>query len=89
MVKNLPAKAGNTASTPGLRRSPGGGNGNSLQYSCLGNSSQRNLVGYSPRGCRVRHTHTDYTNENHSKKKKNVSEHNCCKPSSDLYLLSK
>ena len=38
MVKNLPANAGDTGnvdSTPGLGRSPGGGNGNSLQYSCL------------------------------------------------------
>ena len=38
MVKNLPANAGdpgNVDSTPGLGRSPGGGNSNSLQYSCL------------------------------------------------------
>ena len=40
MVKNLPANArapGNMGSTPGLGRCPGGGNGNPLQYSCLGN----------------------------------------------------
>ena len=39
-VKNLPAKAGDTrdvGSIPGLRRSPGGGNGNPLQYACLEN----------------------------------------------------
>ena len=37
MVKNLPANAGDaaTGSIPGLQRSPGGGNGNPLQYSCL------------------------------------------------------
>ena len=38
MVKNLPAKAGDAreaCSIPGSRRSPGGGNGNPLQYSCL------------------------------------------------------
>ena len=29
--------AGDTSSVPGSGRSPGGGNGNSLQYSCLGN----------------------------------------------------
>ena len=29
--------AGDTESVPGLERSPGGGNGNSLQYSCLKN----------------------------------------------------
>ena len=32
----LPANAEDTGSIPGLGRSPGGGNGNSLQYSCLG-----------------------------------------------------
>ena len=37
-------------SVPGLRRSPGGGHGNPLQYFCLENShGQRSLVGYSPR----------------------------------------
>ena len=41
LVKNLPANAGDTRdvdSIPGLERSPGGGNGNSLQYPCLENS---------------------------------------------------
>ena len=40
VVKNLPANAGDTGdvgSIPGSRRSPGGGNGNPLQYSCLEN----------------------------------------------------
>ena len=37
VVKNLPAKAGDEDSIPGLGRSPEGGNGNPLQYSCLGN----------------------------------------------------
>ena len=38
VVKNLPANAGDvrdTGSVPGLGRSPGGGYGNPLQYSCL------------------------------------------------------
>ena len=36
-------------SIPGLRRSPGEGHGNPLQYSCLKNPhGQRSLVGYSP-----------------------------------------
>ena len=35
VIKSLPASAGDTASTSGLRRSPGGGNGTPLQYSCL------------------------------------------------------
>ena len=34
VVKNLPAKA-DVGSIPGLERSPGGGNGHPLQYSCL------------------------------------------------------
>ena len=44
MVKNLPANsgdAGNLGSIPGLGRSPGGGNGNLLQYSCLENPRDR------------------------------------------------
>ena len=41
MVKNLPANAGDTGSIPGLGRSPGEGNGNPLQYSCLGNPIDR------------------------------------------------
>ena len=37
VVKNLPADAGDGSSIPGLGRSPGEGNGNPLQYSCLEN----------------------------------------------------
>ena len=38
-------------SIPGLGSSPGGGNGNPLQYSCLENPcGQRSLGGYSPWG---------------------------------------
>ena len=34
--------------TPGLGKSPGGGNGNALQYSCLENpNGERSLKGYS------------------------------------------
>ena len=46
MVKNLPANAGDVqfqslGSIPGLGRSPEGGHGNPLQYSCLGNPMNR------------------------------------------------
>ena len=44
-VKNMPVNAGNASSVPGLGRSPGEGNGNSLQDSCLGNPMDRG-VGY-------------------------------------------
>ena len=46
MVKNMPANAGDigeVGSTPGLGRSPGVGNGNPLQNSCLENPMDRDL----------------------------------------------
>ena len=46
---NPSANAGDirdSGSTPGLGRSPGGGHGNTLQYSCLENPhGQRSMVG--------------------------------------------
>ena len=59
VVKNLLAKvgfpggsdgkvsahnAGDLGSIPGLERSPGEGNGNPLQYSCLENSMDRGVL---------------------------------------------
>ena len=44
VIKNPPANAGHvrdTGSIPGLGRSPGGGHGNRLQYSCLENAKDR------------------------------------------------
>ena len=41
VVKNPPANAGDMGLIPGSGRSPGGGNGNSLQYSYLENSTDR------------------------------------------------
>ena len=41
VVKNLPANAGDMGSIPGSGRSPGEGNGNPPQYSCLGNTMGR------------------------------------------------
>ena len=44
VVKNLPVNAGDIrdlGSIPGLERSPGGGHGNPLQYSCLENPMGR------------------------------------------------
>ena len=41
VVKNLPANEGDSGSILGLGRSPVEGNGNPLQYSCLGNPMDR------------------------------------------------
>ena len=41
MIKNLPVNSGDMDLIPGLGRSPGEGNGNPLQYSCLENPMDR------------------------------------------------
>ena len=41
VVKNPPANAGDAGPIPGLGRYPAEGNGNPLQYTCLGNSKDR------------------------------------------------
>ena len=46
VVKNLPANIGDVkdaGSIPGLGRSPGGENGNPVQYSCLENPMDRGV----------------------------------------------
>ena len=49
VVKEPACNAGDLASIPGSGRSPGGGHGNPLQYSCLENPrGQRSLMGCSP-----------------------------------------
>ena len=40
-LKNLPANAGGAGLIPGSGRTPEGGNGHVLRYSCLGNSMDR------------------------------------------------
>ena len=62
VVKNLPANVGDSRHMgliPRLGRSPGEGNGNPLQYSCLENpvGRQRSLEGYSP----LNHKKSDLT----------------------------
>ena len=55
--KESACKAGDLGSIPGSGRSPGGGHGNPLQYSCLENPhGQRSLEGYSPWGRKVSDT---------------------------------
>ena len=59
VVKNPPATVGDvrdTGSIPGLGRSPGEGNGNPLQYSCLQNPMDRGACRLQSIGShRVRH----------------------------------
>ena len=51
LVKNLPANAEDEGSTLGLGKSPGVGNDNLLQYSCLENSMDREVWEvYDPNG---------------------------------------
>ena len=53
MVKNLCANVGDirdAGSIPGLRRSPGGGHSNPLQYSCLENPMDRGAWWATVRG---------------------------------------
>ena len=51
--KESPHHVGNLGLIPGLQRSPRGGHGNPLQYSCLENHhGQTRLTGNSPRGCK-------------------------------------
>ena len=57
-VKNQPASAGDVRDaglTPGLGRSPRGGHGDPLHYSCLENLMDRvdrSMAGYRPQGCK-------------------------------------
>ena len=55
-IKNSPANAGDAGSIPGLGRSPGGGNGDPLWYSCLRNPTDEEPGGLQSMGSqRVRH----------------------------------
>ena len=61
MVKNMPANAGDSGSIPGSGRSPGGGHGKPLQYSCLQNPPWTEESGglQSIGSQRVRHDRSD------------------------------
>ena len=55
VVKNPPASTGDTGSMPGSGRSPGEGSGNPLQYSCLGNPTDRGAWLATVFGVRIGH----------------------------------
>ena len=50
VVKNLPANVGGMGLIAGSGRSPGAGNGNPLQYSCLESSMDRGAGGLQSTG---------------------------------------
>ena len=52
MVKNPPANSGDVRFISGSERSPGQGNGNPLQYSCLEIPWKEDLNRLSPWGCK-------------------------------------
>ena len=56
MVKNMPANAEDAGSIPGLGRTPGEGNGNPLQYSCLGIPVDREACRATVQGVAKSHT---------------------------------
>ena len=64
-VKNSPANAGDTGLIPGSGRSPGEGNGNSLQNSCLGNPMDRRAWEATVHGSQESDT-TEQLNNNNS-----------------------
>ena len=75
--KESACNAGDLGSIPGLERSPGGGHGNPLQYSCLEDlCGQQSLVGYSQRG----HKESDTTEQL-------STQHRCEKQKPDFILL--
>ena len=60
MVKNLPANAGDMSLNQGWGRSPGGGDGNSVQYCCLEKPMDRQPGGLQSMGSQtVRHDWSD------------------------------
>ena len=64
-VKNSPANSGDTGLIPGSGRSPGEGNGNSLQNSCLGNPMDRRAWEATVHGSQESDT-TEQLNNNNS-----------------------
>ena len=64
-AKHPPVNAGDVSSIPDLERSPAEGNGNPLQYSCLGNLMDREAWRATVhRGAKERNTTQQLNNEN-------------------------
>ena len=65
-VEDPPAKSGDSSLVAGSGRSPAEGNGNSLQYSCLGNSMDRGVWWAILHGSQKRHDLATIQLGNHS-----------------------
>ena len=73
VTRNPLASAGearDTGSIPGSGRSPGGGNGNPLQYSCLENSMERGAWRATAHGVTTEHTHRHIVMDPPNRKKR-------------------
>ena len=66
VVKNPPANAGDMSSVPESGRSSGGGNGNPLQYSCLGNHMDRGAWCATVHGVAKESNMTEWLNSSNS-----------------------
>ena len=79
-IKNLPANIRNAGATPGPGRSPGGGNGTLLQYSCLKNPLVRGAWGATVHGTAKSQTWLKWLNTAHGKPKGNFcwNHWSCC-----------
>ena len=65
MVKNPHANAGDLGSIPGLEEPLGGGNGNTLKYSCLENPTNRRIWQAPVHGVTVGHDWSDLARTSH------------------------
>ena len=62
VIKNPPANAGDTGSTPGQEDPPGGGNDKPLQYSCWGKGSWQATVCAVTKSWMLLNTHRNIGN---------------------------
>ena len=90
VVNNLPANAGGPGSMPRWGRSPGEGNGNLLQYSCLGNPMDRGARQAIVRGVAKESDTTEQLNSNNNKGYSccllSDEVHSCYRPSQRCHL---
>ena len=66
VLKNISANVGDTRSIPGSGRSPGEGNDNPLQYSCLKNSMDRGAWWATVREAATSHTQLSMHTHTHT-----------------------